>query len=363
MEKNLYETFRRRVAYRLDRGAIPDTAWELLLARGHVQDLADGEIDEERIAEFAKPLIFYADLVEQTEAEDERRDAKWEVQPPQSDGYEADRAQTLGEFLELEVEAEPRVLAWRRDCWGLSEPRTPREAYELVEKEDFRDLVSGLEDLTSDASQPSGSLQFYGSEPGQLHNVDFYKGSSLERLKTISEELRAELFPYWTQPEVSWVVVTGKVRRAPICLTAEIDGFSNQHLTYGTINLKVEPWITGDVVLRAYQHLQALVLPRRPRALSERNLAMTRFVMEHLRHVVTGEREGSKAPPKVSWRRLMARWNEEHEEWAFQDERNFSRDCRRTIKAVTRPFDETLLPDDTTIPSLKVTIPEAESGH
>jgi hypothetical protein len=367
LEDDRYEKLRWQIASHLDRESIPDAAWEILLARGHIQAaLGDGAIGEGEIielVEFAKPLVFYADLVEQTQTGVEPKDSRWVVQPPRSDGYEADRARTLAEYLELKVAANPRVLEWRRSTFGTTRTPSARGAYELVDNPEIREAASGLNDVEANQVSPSGSLDFYGSKPGQVHRVDFYEGSDLEGLRELSEELRNELFPPWTQAEAAWIIVTGKVREVPNCLVGEIDGFSNQHLTYGTINLKVEPWITGAVVLRAYQYLQALALPRRPRVLSERNLALTRFVMEQLCDILTEEFEEGEEPPRISWRRLVARWNEEHPEWAFRDERNFFRDCRLIIRALARPIDAAVLSGDPSGSSPRVSIPKADGGN
>lgn len=356
MKKSHQEQIRRRVAAAMGRETVPDAAWEILLAKGHVQEFVDGDIGEEAIVQLATVQSFYADLVEQIEAGVEPEDGGWEVRPPRADGYEADRARTLESLLEMEVAADPGVLRWRKSCLDTTRPAPVEQAYLLTEDSEFQRITSGLPEVRSDTISPSGSLPFY-DRSGQIRHVVFYPGSDLENLRERSEEMRDRLFPLWTLADAAWIVVTGKAWQVPTCLKGEIEGFSNQHLTYGRINLSVEPWITGETVLRAYQHLQALALPRRPRALSERNLAMTRFVMEHLRHMIVGESEDGGESPRVSWHRLAVRWNREHPEWAFRDERNFFRDCRRTVSAVARPYDEKRLEERSVDHPLKVSIP------
>lgn len=343
MEKLGHERLRQRIAANMNRETVPDEAWEMLLAKGHIQKLSDGDTDEEGLTEIARPLTFYADLVAQARAVIDPEGGGWKVSPPPSDGYEADHVSTLVKYLELKAAARPGVIAWRRSY--VPEPLSRAEAYELVEKPEIRNKLSGIRDVEDKKAMPSGRLPLYASEGRRVQCVGFYPRSGFEELRKLSKELRKELFPLWTLADAAWIVVTGEVREVPKCLLGEIHGFSNRHLTYGTINLRIEPWITGETVLRAYQHLQALALARRPRALSERNLAMARFVMEQLDDIITGEAEEGGGPPRVSWRRLMARWNQEYPEWAFQDERNFFRDCRRTIRAVARPYDEKRLQD------------------
>ena len=140
----------------------------------------------------------------------------------------------------------------------------------------------------------------------------------------------------------------------------KIDYLSNEHLTRNVVTLRVEPWIAAETVLRTYQYLQALTLGRRPRAVSERNLAMVRFVMKQLRALLTTPTEDDGEPPRVSWRRLMNNWNQENEEsWAYEDERRFYRDCHRTLRTIVRPYDTTgpLGPGSYSMPP-EVNIPE-----
>lgn len=131
------------------------------------------------------------------------------------------------------------------------------------------------------------------------------------------------------------------MREIPKCLEGEADSFSNDHLTYGSITLRVEPWITADTVTRTYQYLQSFMLRCRPRALSERNLAMTRFVIRQLRDLITHGLKDDEELTKLAWRSVMGGWNKAHPEWAYDDERQFYRDCRRIARAVARPFNAT----------------------
>src|SRR3954471_9997892 len=93
---------------------------------------------------------------------------------------------------------------------------------------------------------------------------------------------------------------------------------------------------SAETVVNTYQYLQAQMLRRKPRALSQRNLAVAQFVMRELREMVIAESEGQPdhvdygeqlmnrvktSPDETSenewteqqrrpWRMLMGRWNQ-----------------------------------------------------
>jgi hypothetical protein len=357
---------------------IPKPAWKVLVGQGHVQDFLEGRITWEKLVEFARPLAFYGDLVEQAEALPEpgeiSSDREGDIQAPQFGVYEEERARTFAEYLELRVAGDPGVLQWRRDVWGSTRPLSPEDAYGLVL---YKSSVLYLSDMAGTRyadhyeGKPKGRLDFFDNEFGRIMSMPFYEGSMLESLHDLSEKLRNELFPYWSVAEACWLALTGKVREVPACLVGEVESLSNEHLSRKVVKLSVEPWISGDAVLRTYQYLQALTLGRRPRAVSERNLAMVRFVMKQLSALVTTPAEDepetdrvlwskNKAKPhRVSWRTLMHSWNRENEEsWAYEDERRFYRDCHRTLRIIVRPYDATSSPGTELHSSLRVAVPD-----
>ncbi len=334
---------RDRVATVVGNDALARRVWDLLIARGHVDDYLDHRIPEAQLVEYAKALTFYADLIEHAEAPPEASSpgggARYEVRRPRLSGYEGQRAGTLAAYLELQVAGHPRVLEWRRSCWGTTRPAGC--GYDLVEHDDVKDDASGLRTAQGASAMPSGHLDYWFSRPTErVSRVAFYAGSPLESLRYVSETIRTDLFPAWTQADAAWAVVTGRVRRVPRSVAGSVEGFSNDHLTYATINMRVEPWVSAETVTKVYQQLQGSVMGRRPRALSERNLTMTRFVMGQLKELVNDDPESSSQLPKMTWRNLMARWNEAHQGWAYDDERQFYRDCHRIIRTIARPYDE-----------------------
>jgi hypothetical protein len=323
----------------IGRDTYPNSALEVLKARGHLDDLRNKRISTEEFLEYARALAFYGDLVENATAIPEGRDVEREVEPPQLGGYEEQRSGTLAAYLELRVAAHPGVLEWRKLTWaGSTRAVSSEEAYRIVEDAEIRDGLSGSWNVKNKVTEPSGYLEFFTRQPGRVEYIPFYPDSDLQRLHDLGNKLQDDLFPEWTEADAAWVIVTGEVREVPWCLVGDIEDFSNSYLTYTKVRLEVEPWITAETVTRAYQYLQHLVLGRRPRAFSEKNMTMARFVMRQIRNLLShgSDDEGSQ---EISWRVIVRLWNQTYPQWSYRDEWQFYQDVHRVIRAVARPYD------------------------
>src|SRR5215208_3531664 len=114
MDTGQWNVFPRYLAKAIGRDTYPQSALEVLKARGHLDDLRDNRISREEFLGYARALAIYGDLVENAAAIPEGRDVEREVQPPQLGDYEEQRAETLGAYLELRVAAHPDVIRWRK---------------------------------------------------------------------------------------------------------------------------------------------------------------------------------------------------------------------------------------------------------
>ena len=114
--------------------------------------------------------------------------------------------------------------------------------------------------------------------------------------------------------------------------------------------MTVQPWVPADTVRKFYGQLQERVLTSRPRALSERNLAVFRFIVEqqevkpHSDNALASEL--TRRHPKLmrlkqpSWRVMLKRWNRHlpaGHKWHYQYVQNFQRDFKRAAKAILSP--------------------------
>jgi hypothetical protein len=97
-----------------------------------------------------------------------------------------------------------------------------------------------------------------------------------------SEDLRRRIVSSvedgMSKAQAAWFTLTGDI--------PTISGVRGQAhftrtaaVTYGNMILTVEPWVSADSVRQAYLDLQRQMLNRKNRSLSERNLAVFRFVV------------------------------------------------------------------------------------
>ncbi len=139
-----------------------------------------------------------------------------------------------------------------------------------------------------------------------------------------------------------------------------MESFIGEHLTYGLVTIKAEPWIAADTVSKTYQYLQTQLLHRKPRALSARNLRVSGFVLKELRRLAEGETE---LESRLSWRELMERYNQENEDEPYRYERQFNRDFYRAARFVVHPFEVSMVQARLDELNSKVLMPtEADRG-
>jgi hypothetical protein len=158
--------------------------------------------------------------------------------------------------------------------------------------------------------------------------------------------LERRLYP-WREHQAAWFVITGE----PPTVPALVGGYrtsSNPAITEHTITMRVKPWVPAETVRRLYRRLQERVLEDRPRSLSERNLAVFRFVVEQTEvwGVEVGDSEAGPAQPtkpklvQPAWRTLLDLWNRRYPEghdWHYGDVRNLRRDFGRAERAIVHP--------------------------
>jgi hypothetical protein len=80
--------------------------------------------------------------------------------------------------------------------------------------------------------------------------------------------------------------------------------------------------------------------------------------MEYLLRLIFAETD--QGTPRLSWRELMIRWNEENQEAIYDDEGQFNRDFYRAARAVVRPYHADLLTERGSRLQMEVSIPTEE---
>jgi hypothetical protein len=309
------------VAGRLNREDIPQPVWEALVARFYDGDERRGGVTLEQLAALAKDLLIYEEVMGSVAwlPESNRNGGERSEAEDLAGTYEEERARTLAEYLAL-------TTVLNTEKWPLLST--------LYESEAAREVIDGI-------------IQ----SPEEWRSVaDRYRKlrEPLYEVMQKAESLSETLLGYWTFGEIVKLVLTGEFRhRAPV--EAEINAPVSEHLSYGTITLKVEPWVPTETLVKTYQHHQMLVLRQRTRALSRRNLAVARFVFGRLRETWSKEldrwwsedADGVSPSGGASWRALVEEWNERHPEDAYEEPRLFRRDFHRAANTVVRPYGTT----------------------
>lgn len=172
--------------------------------------------------------------------------------------------------------------------------------------------------------------------------IEVFTGSVLDELRKTSLQLAGETWHPWRVGQAAYFILTGNAP-APRVLFGAIDTHWDGPVAHGTITLEVTPWVRPEVVVDAYRRLQGIVLDHKPVTPSLRNLRVFRFVQEQQRRSLTdylmAQEQGDEALKKPSWRDMMGEWNEANLQDTYTNVRNFSRDYRRAIELVVRPFD------------------------
>lgn len=183
-------------------------------------------------------------------------------------------------------------------------------------------------------------------QDGRPQEIIVGTDSVLNELRKVSNRLPRS-YP-WEEHQVSWFVLTGETPEVPAA-KGRYHASRSSTATFGTITLAIQPWVPAKLVRKFYRRLQQRVKPSDSRALSERNLAVFRFVIDQRQVRIPDhsarnalERAKPRKPELVQppWRALLERWNKEYpegHEWHYNGVQNFWRDFWRAEQAVVHP--------------------------
>ena len=103
------------------------------------------------------------------------------------------------------------------------------------------------------------------------------------------------------------------------------------------ITVTAEPWVSPEEVRRKYESLRKIWFWKQTP--SERRIELLDFVAKLSEGYYNKESNRVGLRPRMGRRQLMERWNQRYppgHEWHYTDVRNFSRDVRETLEALTR---------------------------
>jgi hypothetical protein len=392
------KSFGEWLARRLGREEVPPSAWDILESKGLIADALISEDDREEVADIAKSLLPYADLMDGPAPTSGKPKQPLPEKATESVEYERLRAQAVGEHLAYVATSHPLVQRFREEvlggklldsdaAWSFANSDALRLFPHSWFKEQSVPLVGHYadvrygwpeydsdEDFLNDSNywlydkvfvDPPGqefdaSMRIDGYRAEDLDNFEYlepwpwggprerrflnyvFAGSVLDELRKISLELAGETWHPWRVGQAAYFVLTGNAP-SPRVLFGEVDIHFDGPVAHGTIILEVEPWVRPKVVAEAYGRLQGLALDQsKPVTPSLRNFRVFRFVQERLRRSLTdylmAQERREEVPTKPPWRDMMKEWNEANPQDTYNDVRNFSRDYRRAYAFVVQPF-------------------------
>jgi hypothetical protein len=192
-----------------------------------------------------------------------------------------------------------------------------------------------------------------------LQEVWVRRLSVLDELRWRSVRL-TRVYP-WEEAAASRFILTGKIPKMP-AVVGRLSASRGPTYTYGTITLTVQPWVPAKVVYRFYREMRQGAFAGRHRTVSERKIAVFRFVMSQ--HEIRPPEHGkpkyrivdSPVGPvlrlsnktraklrrkpqlvKPRWKVMLGRWNEQYLDWFYEDDANFKRDFHEARKSIIHP--------------------------
>ena len=256
------------------------------------------------------------------------------------DSYEKECAETASLYLAKKAASLPAVRRFRQERLG-GKLLTTEEAKEFLKGEELSDL-SGLDPRDKDAYVawvnnmsaeelaalviPSGHKGIVSEEDGIFPYL--YEGGGTIVVGSKKELDYGGLILYlaakfpWAPDEAGWFLLTGE---RPEVVPLRFSYHRNRRI----FTLSFAPWISEKTIRKAYRKGQKVVQGGDNRRMTERTLAVMRFVTAHT------DDEGNRP----SWSQLTDLWNKEHPgEWRFKDRFGLRKTCLRAEKELVRPW-------------------------
>jgi hypothetical protein len=368
---------------------VPDPIWEDAVEDGWVKDVLEGREDR---YDLLKTILQWRKRYKRLRTweegrQEERRSKPDEEQPelitPRLGDKETQRAEVVEEYVAKVAACERSVFAFRKRFLGrtaLSHAQadalitSPAAAYlpfehftpfgesripllnhsailrtELPENDEVGpyslDILIDPPGETFSVEVRRTERLLYIDKDGQTAEVRVEDRSVLEGLRILSTYLAAE-YP-WQEAQAAWFVLTGEPPALPAATGRVSRGSA---APYAEITITMQPWVPADTVRKFYGQLQGRVLTSRPRAFSERNLAVFRFVVgqqevkpysdDAQASALTRQHPKLMKLKQPSWRIMLERWNRQYpagDNWRYKYVRNFQRDFQRAAQAIVSP--------------------------
>jgi hypothetical protein len=365
---------RSQLAKRLRKSTVPDIIWDDLVDDGYVTDATDADDFSGLVDAAKRRLKIWEDGIAQsrrtTPLEPQKQSKRIERRS------EVERALAFSEYLAFLADTDPNIRRFRNGVLGrrlLNSAEAKKllnsPAARILPFSKFLDLgiplighesqfgESDVDWLRSefmiqvilDSSEGQftetrhilyGNLTRVvgdGDDPDYWPNADLVKycdtsgveagrlvlpESVLDDLRTVAKSVVGKL-QGWSEGAATWFVLTGI---SPIVFPLQVNNtvIRATDYTQGLVTLMVEPWVSGQSVLKAYRRAQKDIIGGQQRELSGRNIAVFRFVIAEKR-----------MKKNLSWQSLMESWNHMHQQWRYDDLRHFAQGYHRAEKKIT----------------------------
>jgi len=127
----------------------------------------------------------------------------------------------------------------------------------------------------------------------------------------------------WEQEDMAWTILTGEAPHLePLDVRVLYHGLRPTRIV-----MTAEHWLPAEAVERNFRDTQRRLLGGDRRRPSVRTLAVLEFVEDQIRS------EGTR----LSWRKLLRRWNAQFPDWSYDDAANFHRVYHRALEKVVHP--------------------------
>jgi len=370
---NRLEETRSKLAKLLRKSTIPDVIWDDLFLDGYVTDATDADGFSDLVVVAKRRLKIWEDGVAQSQRTLSRKPLRESIRTERRS--EVERALAFSEYLAFLADTDPSIRRFRNrvldrhllnsaeakallnspaarilpfaEFLALGIPLIGHQAqfgdsdYDWVTSEIMIQVILDssegqitetrhilcdhptrvIEDGDEPDYWPNADIVWYSDAPGFEAGRSVLPESVLDELRLVAKSVVLK-FPGWSEGAATWFVLTGIF---PVILPIQVNNtvIRATEYTQGLVTLIVEPWVSGQSVLKAYRRAQKDILGGQQRELSGRNIAVFRFV--------TAEYRMHRNP---SWQALMSAWNHAHQSWRYHDLRHFVQAYHRAEKKI-----------------------------
>ncbi len=248
---------------------------------------------------------------------------------------DADREELVANFRRVHVADFP-VDLHKVDAWiqRVAKADGPSTAYLSVKVPDGVEILSSVKaavtkpPLTISEDNPGVMVQrvylnfitrWLSEDEDSEQQIAVREGGTLDALRQVSQQLSRQFC--WEEASATHFVLTGTI--PPMVPIWSRGSFPSNYSSLARIVLTIDPALSPREVVSYYRARRSQLAGSRHRDLSEKHLQLAAFT--------------STRPEGESLRDRMNAWNDTHEQWRYEQETNFGRDCSQAVRRLLHP--------------------------